>query len=503
MDVLLASAFFLKNDPKQIEKMRPYPPLGTLHAAAYLRTSGFEVGVFDAMLASGIDDFERLLAMHRPRIVVFYEDQFNFLNKMCLSHVRRAICQMTRLARDSGAQVFAAGADITDEPPAYFACGVQYILAGEADRSLLALVSAVLEHAGARISDIPGLVLPGPNGQGETHHTAKRPPESDLEHFPMPAWDLIDADPYRKAWSEAHGYFSLNMVSSRGCPFHCNWCAKPIWGQHYAVRSADKVAEEMAYIKRVHNPSHIWFADDIFGMCPKWVGTFADAIEARQAQTPFTIQSRVDLMTDTAVTSLARAGCREVWMGVESGSQRILDAMDKGTKLPMIPVVRRRLAQAGIRACFFIQFGYPGETFADIQATIDLVRATLPDEVGISVSYPLPGTKFHQRVQAKLMRKLHWEDSDDLDMIFQGTYQSPFYRQLHQLLHRDLDLRQRLRAASGENCALDLEYRALKQDWEQWTQSESRYRSPQPTTLDHANAAPVQVRPHPLGNPRG
>ena len=218
----------------------------------------------------------------------------------------------------------------------------------------------------------------------------------------MPAWDLIDAGPYRQAWTAAHGLFSMNMVSSRGCPYHCNWCAKPIWGDTYHCRSARLVAEEMLELKTRFQPDHLWFADDIFALSQHWTLEFADAVESLGAQIPFKMQSRCDLMTRPTVAGLRRAGCSEVWMGVESGAQDVLDAMDKGTRLWQIPEARENLRRHGIRACFFLQFGYPGETWAEIEKTIALVRETRPDDIGVSVSYPLPGTAFHKMVSSQL-----------------------------------------------------------------------------------------------------
>src|SRR5262249_23097704 len=204
------------------------------------------------------------------------------------------------------------------------------------------------------------------------------------------------------------------------------------------------VAEELALVKRMLRPDHIWFADDIFGLRPRWVAEFGREVAARDAAIPFMIQSRVDLMTEEAVAGLKQAGCAEVWMGAESGSQRILDAMDKGTRVEQIAVARARLGAAGIKAGFFIQFGYPGETLDDIMATVQLVRDTLPDAIGVSVSYPLPGTRFHAMVREQLGAQTNWSDSDDLAMLFRGTYRSPFYRALHRLLHEDLELRRRI-----------------------------------------------------------
>ena len=135
---------------------------------------------------------------------------------------------------------------------------------------------------------------------------------------------------------------------------------------------------------------------------------------------------------------MERAGCREVWMGAESGSQRILNAMDKGMRVESIYHARENLRRHGIRACYFLQFGYPGETWAEIEKTIALVRDTRPDDIGVSVSYPLPGTAFHRMVSSQLGPKENWSDSDDLDMMFQGAFTTDFYRALADALHAEV-----------------------------------------------------------------
>jgi len=491
-DVLLATSFFLKNDGKQTEKMRPYPPLGTLLAAACLRDLGYSVALFDAMLSDGEEEFEALLDRARPAIVALYEDQFNFLNKMCLTHSRDAALRMSERARAQGALVVAAGSDVSDEPGAYLDHGASYALVGEADETLCELVQALTGRSRRDPRSIPGLVMHGPAASNGLYRSERRPPQKRADVFPMPAWDLLDAARYREAWVAAHGYFSVNMATTRGCPFHCNWCAKPIWGQHYAMRSPARVAEELAYVKQVVKPDHVWFADDIFGLQPRWVAEFAQEVEARDAQVPFMIQSRVDLMTDKAVAGLSRAGCTEVWLGIESGSQRILDAMDKGTKVADIPVAREKLRRAEMKACFFLQFGYPGETYEDIMSTVRLVREAMPDDIGVSVSYPLRGTKFYERVKEELGRKAHWDDSDDLAMMFKGPYRTPFYRTLHKLLHKDLELRRRINGYDNIAPGLREELGRLEADWDAWRESEPRYRNADATVLTR-RYAPVEA----------
>jgi anaerobic magnesium-protoporphyrin IX monomethyl ester cyclase len=491
-DIILATSFFLKNDAKQIEKMRPYAPLGTLQVAASLQNLGYSVSVFDAMLSDGEEEFLKLLQKENPKILALYEDEFNFLNKMCLTHSREAGLRMSKAAQEIGATVIAAGADVSDEPSAYLGNGIDYALIGEADETLCELVDALAGRNDKDPKTIPGLVMLGTTSGEALHRSKQRPPQKRADVFPMAAWEHYNVERYRQAWTDAHGYFSVNMVTTRGCPFHCNWCAKPIWGQHYAMRSPARVAEELAHVKKTIQPDHIWFADDIFGLQPKWVAEFAVEVEARDASIPFMIQSRIDLMTDKAVAGLARAGCAEVWLGVESGSQKILDAMDKGTKLPDISIVREKLRQAGIKACFFLQFGYPGETFDDIISTIELVRELLPDDIGISISYPLRGTKFYDRVKAGLGEKEHWDSSDELAMMFYGPYRTPFYRTLHKLLHRDLELRQKI-GKSNELDAADREiFERLEADWLEWRESEAFYRNDDATVLQEGGT-PIEA----------
>jgi anaerobic magnesium-protoporphyrin IX monomethyl ester cyclase len=230
------------------------------------------------------------------------------------------------------------------------------------------------------------------------------------------------------------------MAASRGCSFRCAWCAKPIWGNQYLQRKPAAVAREMAYLKRAFRADHIWFADDIFGFRVDWINEFAHALRAGDGTIPFTIQTRADLVSERMAVALREAGCQEAWIGAESGSQRVLDAMNKGTKVAEITAARARLKAVGIRVGFFIQLGYLDEQLPDILATRELLETALPDDVGVSVSYPLPGTRFYEQVRTQLGDKTHWQDSGDLAMMFQGTYTSEFYRAIRNLLHDRVSL---------------------------------------------------------------
>jgi radical SAM superfamily enzyme YgiQ (UPF0313 family) len=233
------------------------------------------------------------------------------------------------------------------------------------------------------------------------------------------------------------------MATTRGCPYKCNWCAKPIYGNRYNSHSPQSKADELAYLVAHFGAEHIWFGDDIFGLKPGWVQEFADELEKRNLRIKFKIQSRADLLLNgDTIAALARAGCEEVWMGAESGSQKVLDAMDKGITVNQIREARALLRQQGIRVAFFLQFGYLGETWEDIQATIDMLFETMPDDIGISVSYPLPGTGFYEKVKTELGAKSNWTDSDDLHLMFKNTYSPEFYKRLHRYVHKRFRLAQ-------------------------------------------------------------
>lgn len=415
--------------------MRPYSPLSTLLAASVVRDSGDDVQLFDATFEPGPAAFADALDRLRPSIVILIEDNFNFLTKMCTTTRRDGALAMIRAARARGCRIAVNGPDTSDNPGVYLAAGADAVVLGEGETAVRDLVDH-WQRGTATLDTIPGLVLAGRSG---LYTTKQRAALHDLDALPHPAWDLLDVESYRSAWRQAHGVFSWNIATSRGCPYACNWCAKPSFGRRYTVRSPADVVHEMAAMKAEIAPDHLWFTDDILGLDVAWTVAFADRVRAEDAVIPFTMQSRVNLVTDRSVAALAAAGAREVWLGVESGSQKILDAMDKGSDVDEARGATRLLKAHGIKACWFIQLGYPSESWEDLLATRDLIRDEAPDEIGVSVSYPLPGTKFHDRVRAQLGRQRNWKDTGELAMLFQGTFDSRFYRQVRDVLHAEVD----------------------------------------------------------------
>jgi radical SAM superfamily enzyme YgiQ (UPF0313 family) len=453
--ILFGQSYYLRFDPKLWRAMQPYPPLGTLYAASYIREKGYEVALFDAMLAESEEEWARALDEHKPQYAVIFEDNFNYLSKMCLLRMREAAFTMIRMAKERGCTVVLCGADATDHYDKYLAHGADYCILGEGEETLGELLDQLSGKREAGLESILGLAYKSPIPSLDTKSSnppilinPRRPDIKNLDSLPFPAWDLVDVEKYKEIWMVRHGYFSMNMVTTRGCPYHCNWCAKPIWGQRYNSRSPENAAAEMKWLKENFAPDHIWFADDILGLKPNWIERFAALVNESEAVIPFKCLQRADLVNEKVARALASAGCKTVWLGAESGSQKILDAMDKGDTVEDIYNAARLLRAHGIEVGFFLQFGYPGETWDDVQKTLKMVRECAPDDIGVSVSYPLPGTKFHERVKMELGEKQNWVDSEDLAMLYRGPFPTEFYRILHARVHHEFRARKTLRRPS-------------------------------------------------------
>lgn len=432
--ILFTHSYFLRFDPKQWSIGQPYAPLGTLYAASLMRENGYGVTLVDTMFAHGPEEVVPTLDNHTPDFFVVYDDGFNYLTKMCLTNMREAAFEMCKLAKQRGCTVIVSSSDSTDRYAEYLAEGADFVIIGEAEHTLLELCNHI-KNGGTEFNSIMGLAY---QNAGKIVKTLARPVLKDLDSLPLPAWDLVNMDSYRDSWLNHAGYFSINIGTTRGCPFKCNWCAKPIYGNRYNSRSPQNVVDEIKLLKQNYAIEHIWFCDDIFGLKPGWVLEFANLLEQAAIKIRFKIQSRADLLVEEElVAALARAGCENVWIGAESGSQKILDAMDKGTTIAQIETATGLMKQHGIKPSFFIQFGYPGETKTDIRLTIDMINRLLPFEIGISVSYPLPGTGFYENVKAELKKKTNWTDSDEMALMFANTFPAPYYKQLHSYVHQN------------------------------------------------------------------
>lgn len=411
----------------------PFPPLGTLYAASLLRKNGFDIALFDTNLLDSPKSIQAVLHQTKPKYLVIYDDGFNYLTKMCLTNMRQACFEMIKYGKNHNCIVIVCSSDSTDHYREYIENGADFIVQGEGEITLLELIQSLENNQNC--DDINGIVF---RKNDTVQVNKKREVQQALDDFPMPAWDLVDIESYRYIWKQSGQEFTLNIATTRGCPYKCNWCAKPIYGNRYNAHSPEYIVNEIKYLKEHFGVKRFWMCDDIFGLKPNWVQLFNAKLKEENLKISYYIQSRVDLLLkEDTIDCLAESGLEEVWVGAESASQKILDAMDKGTTVEQIYQATAILKAKKIKVAFFLQFGYLTENQEDIAKTIKMVKELMPDNIGISVSYPLPGTPFYDKVKDDLKLKSNWQDSDDFDMMFQGTYKSKYYRKLQRFVHKE------------------------------------------------------------------
>lgn len=438
MKTFLTHSYLYQLDPKQWKNKTPYPPLSTITALASLEQTHHKVQFYDIALDPSTEKCIQKMKAAKPEVVIIYEDGFNYLTKMCLTNMRYACFEILKAAKSIGAKTIVSSSDATDHFKNYHENGADIIIHGEGELTLKNCLNS-LENKTA-LNEIQGISFL------YSGLITKNPPRSnlkDLDEIPTAKWSTININAYQAIWKNGKFPFTLNISTTRGCPFKCNWCAKPIYGNRYTSRSPENVVDEIKYLVENTGTTHFWITDDIFGLKPGWVNQFRQLIQTHQLKIRYKIQSRADLLlTETNIEDLATSGLDEVWIGAESGSQKILDAMDKGITIAQIKEATQLLKSKGVRVAYFLQFGYSGETADDIKATIQMVKTNQPDDIGISVSYPLPGTKFYDTVKEQLGSKVNWDDSDDLSLMFRGTYDSAFYKKLQRHVHHSFRTRQ-------------------------------------------------------------
>jgi radical SAM superfamily enzyme YgiQ (UPF0313 family) len=429
-DITLVHPLFINKDPVEQRIMTPYFPLGLLYLAAVLQKRDYTVEIFDCAFREDYTEFEEYMREVRPPIVGI----------TALITVRRQALILADIAHRYGAKVILGGPDPTGIPERYLyyqgsngEYPVDAVVFDEGELTMQELCDHYRQRGGsiAELRDIAGLRLRGE--QGEVYSTAHRPLISDLDWLPFPARELVDWQPYQEAWQRAHGYWSLSLINTRGCPYACSWCQKAVFGRTYRSRSAANVADEMHLIKEAYSPDQLRIVDDITGVKKGWVMKWRDEVLARQASIPFECLTRVNLATEEMLGALKEIGCRKIFYGAESGSQKVLDAMDKGAKVPQVYQAAALSKQLNIETYFFMMVGYPGEDLEDLQRSVKLLRDTLPDEFSTTIAYPLPGTKFYEQVRDRLVFdadwNVDWDYTAENKLLFQrARYNTLFYR---------------------------------------------------------------------------
>lgn len=414
MDILLAHGYFLYEDPHELKVMKPYPPLGILYNSAYLKSKGFDVGLFDSTFQNKQAFFD-LIERERPPVVGIY----------CNLMTKFNVLEMIQACKRIGATVILGGPEPPHYAGEYLARGADIVVIGEGELALEELLPHVARHGLEGLGGIQGIAYR--DGDGQVVRTPARAFVPVLDTLPWPDRPSIDLHQYVNTWREHHGVGSVSLITARGCPFTCKWCSHSVYGVSHRRRSVQNVADEVVWLIESYRPDMLWYADDVLTIHRTWFLTYAAELKRRGIRIPFECISRADRLNPEIVQALEDIGCSRLWIGAESGSQRILDAMDRKTNVERVREMTRLLQQHGIETGMFIMLGYEGETTEDLEATVDHLKKANPDIFLTTVAYPIKGTGYYNEVESRVLAHLPWEQRTDRDLTVAGRRSKRYY----------------------------------------------------------------------------
>jgi anaerobic magnesium-protoporphyrin IX monomethyl ester cyclase len=428
-DLLLTHGYFMNEDPKELLIRKPYAPLGLLYICSHLRSKGFDVDVFDSTFARKKDLCSHLQKT-QPTILGVYANLMT----------RQNVIEILRVAKEAGWTTVVGGPEPGAYVREYLKEGADVVVLGEGEASIEELLHTAHE---APISPewlrrVRGIAFL--NELEAVEQTAPRPQIANLDAQPWPAREAVDMKRYVHTWREAHGQGSLSLITARGCPYHCRWCSHQVFGKTHRRRSARNVVDEVEWLLSTYQPDMIWIADDVFTIHHGWLREYAAEMRRRKLRIPFECISRADRLNAEAVDLLAELGCFRVWIGSESGSQRILDAMERGVTVEEVQSAVSLCKAHGIQTGMFLMWGYEGEDLGDIEATIQHVKQSKPDIFLTTVAYPIKGTPYYASVAESLVQLKPWSTTSDREVTIHGRRSRRFYECADQLLRDEVEL---------------------------------------------------------------
>jgi anaerobic magnesium-protoporphyrin IX monomethyl ester cyclase len=445
-DLLLTHAYFLYEDPKEIQIMKPYAPLGILYLCSHLRSHGFDVEVFDTTFSSREALFQHLRT-ETPSVLGIYANLMTRSNAV----------EIMAVAHEAGWRVIVGGPEPGAYAQEYLEAGAHFVVFGEGEATMQELLTAFRDRAdrtdAAWRSKIAGVAY-----LDEVHHFRQNPPRSqiaDLDAQPWPARHAIDLQRYVDTWRTHHQQGSVNFITARGCPYKCRWCSHQVYGQTHRRRNPIKVVDEIEWLIEEYKPDIAWVSDDVFTINHEWIRQYAGEMRRRNLHIPFECISRADRLNDEMLDLLAELGCFRIWIGSESGSQRLLDSMDRGVKVEQVQRAIEGSRARKIQSGMFLMWGYEGEEMEDIEATIQHVSKSKPDVFFTTVSYPIKGTPYYQQVQDRLVQLKPWGQSSDREIKILGRHSRAYYAHADKLLRDEVQRAKLSTIASPDTLLLD------------------------------------------------
>lgn len=414
MDILLTHGYYLCEDPRERQIMKPYPPLGILYISSYLKACGFGVGVFDTTFQSQ-EAFFDYVTRTRPPVVGIY----------CNLMTRQNVLEMARFCKDQGCTVILGGPEPANYAEEYLKRGADVVVVGEGEFTLEELLPHLARYGPTRMHHIQGIAYRDEDGRFVC--TLPRPYIENLDAQPFPDRAAIDIHEYIRVWREHHGMGSVSLITARGCPYRCRWCSHAVFGYTHRRRSPENVADEIELILETYQPDMLWYADDVFTIHRRGFFGLAEELKRRGIRIPFETISREDRLNEEVIRALAEMDCFRLWIGSESGSQRVIDAMERDISVRRTQEMTRLLQQYGIQVGMFIMLGYEDEEVADIEATVEHLKAANPDVFLTTVAYPIKGTPYYDQVADRIIPLKSWDEGSDRDHTVAGRHSRRFY----------------------------------------------------------------------------
>jgi radical SAM superfamily enzyme YgiQ (UPF0313 family) len=439
-DVLLTHGYFLAEDEKERQIMKPYPPLGLLYLSAYLKQAGFSVEVFDSTFGE-LAALAQRFALAPGGVLGIYTNLMT----------RRNVLRIIEAAKRHCWTVILGGPESANYVVEYLGAGADVIVTGEGEVTLGEVLAALPRQGVHRLQDVPGVTFLDESGGIVTNPPRTRVP--DIDTLPFPDREAIDHHLYLNAWKKHHGASSINLITARGCAYKCNWCSHAVYGHSHRRRSPANVADEMQWIIDRYDPDQVWYADDVFTISHPWLASYTAELQRRGIHRPFETITRADrLQNEGAAALLRELGCYRIWIGSESGSQKILDAMQRGVKVEQVRKACALAQAQGMQVGMFLMWGYEGEELEDIAATVEHVKATLPDIFFTTVSYPIKGTGYFEKVRERVRSPIVWQEATDRDYVIEGRRGGDYYKLADQWLRNEVEA-VRLEAANPVRAA--------------------------------------------------
>ena len=436
-DLLLSHGYCLAEDEHEREIMMPYPPLGVLYLSSHLKRRGFRVEVHDTTFGS-LETFRARLEAGRPAVVGI----------SCNLMTKGNVLRMIAMCRDAGAYVVLGGPEPAPNAEEYLKRGADVVVVGEGEATVEELLRHLPEHGVEDLERVQGICFLDRDGSLRT--TPPRPQLRPLSDQPWPDREAIDVDRYLRAWREHHGYSSMSLITARGCPYTCTWCSHAVFGQTHRRRSVADVADEVGHLVARYAPDRLWYADDVFTLHRPWILEYARELERRGLRVPFECISRADRLNEQVADALAAMGCVRLWIGSESGSQRVLDAMKRLTSVGDVQAKTAMLQARGIQVGMFIMLGYDGEDETDLEATVEHLKRASPDTFLTTVAYPIKGTEFFEQVADRVRSDRPWEARTDRDLRLAGRHSRRYYDHATRWLVNEVRLHEARRQGSSD-----------------------------------------------------